>query len=149
MVQGRGIPKPVIYGNMPAVFKRRDGNFEIKLQITGGLLTPQQVQRIGEVASKYGSQVHFTVRQQILILGIQEEDLDRALAELKEVGLRPGSAGMVFRNVVSCLGTDYCYKAVAETVTLAREIGERFSGEKTPGPLKMAIGGCAFPCTRP
>ena len=36
---------------------------------------------------------------------------------------------MVFRNVVSCLGTDYCYKAVAETIGLAREIGDRFTGE--------------------
>lgn len=149
MVQGRGIPKPVIYKNMPAVFQRRDGKFEIKLQVTGGLLTAQQVQRIGEVASKYGSRVHFTVRQEVLILGIQEENLEPALAELKEVGLNPGSAGMVFRNVVSCLGTDYCYKAVAETITLAREIGDRFTGEKTPGPLKVAIGGCAFPCIRP
>jgi dissimilatory sulfite reductase (desulfoviridin) alpha/beta subunit len=149
MVQGQGIPKPVIYKNMPAVFQRKDEKFEIKLQVTGGLLTPLQVQRIGEVASKYGSRVHFTVRQEVLILGLSEENLDRALAELKEVGLTPGSAGMVFRNVVSCLGTDYCYKAVAETIGLAREIGDRFTGEKTPGPLKVAIGGCAFPCTRP
>ena len=149
MAQAQKIPKPVIYGNMPAVFQRKDGKFEIKLQITGGLLTPQQLQRAGEVASRYGSQVHLSVRQQLLILGISEENLERALAELKEVGLTPGSAGMVFRNVVSCLGTDYCYKAVAETITLAKEIGERFTGEKTPGPLKVAIGGCAFPCTRP
>ena len=142
MVQGRGIPKPVIYKNMPAVFQRRDGKFEIKLQVTGGLLTAQQVQRIGEVASKYGSRVHFTVRQEVLILGIQEENLEPALAELKEVGLNPGSAGMVFRNVVSCLGTDYCYKAVAETIGLAREIGDRFTGQATQAFLQFVLVDC-------
>jgi len=145
---GKGL-KPRIYGNMPAVFLRKDGKFEIKLQITGGMLTPEQVQRAGEVAARYGSEVHITVRQELSIMGVPEEHLEKALAELKEAGLAPGSAGMVFRNVVSCLGSKYCFKAAAETTGLAREIGSRFSGEKTPGPLKMGIGGCPFPCTRP
>jgi dissimilatory sulfite reductase (desulfoviridin) alpha/beta subunit len=56
---------------------------------------------------------------------------------------------MTFRNVVSCLGEVYCFKAAAETTDLAREIGESFTGEKTTGPLKVGIGGCPFPCTRP
>ena len=149
MVQAEKALKPRIYGNIPAVFLRKDGKFEIKLQITGGMLTPLQVQRVGEVASRYGSQVHLTMRQEVSIMGVPEEHLDKALAELKDAGLRPGSAGMVFRNVVSCLGDTYCFKAAAETITLAREIGNRFTGEKTPGPLKVGIGGCPFPCTRP
>ncbi|MDD4651283.1 MAG: 4Fe-4S binding protein [Methanothrix sp.] len=145
---GKGL-KPRIYGNMPAVFLRKDGRFEIKLQVTGGMLTAEQVKRAGEVAARYGSEVHLTVRQELSILGVAEDNLERALSELKEVGLVPGSAGMVFRNVVSCLGSTYCFKAAAETTDLAREIGRRFSGEKTPGPLKVGIGGCPFPCTRP
>lgn len=88
MAQAEKVLKPRIYGNMPAVFLRKDGRFEIKLQITGGMLTPQQVQRVGEVASMYGSQVHLTMRQEVSILGVPEEHLDKALAELKEVGLR-------------------------------------------------------------
>jgi len=149
MAPAEKVLKPRIYGNMPAVFLRKDGRFEIKLQITGGMLTSQQVQRVGEVASRYGSQVHLTIRQEVSILGVPEEHLEKALAELRDAGLIPGSAGMVFRNVVSCLGSTYCFKAAAETITLAREIGNRFTGEKTPGPLKVGIGGCPFPCTRP
>ena len=149
MAQAEKVLKPRIYGNMPAVFLRKDGRFEIKLQITGGMLTPEQEQRVGEVASRYGSQVHLTIRQEVSILGVPEEHLEKALAELRDAGLMPGSAGMVFRNVVSCLGATYCFKAAAETITLAREIGNRFTGEKTPGPLKVGIGGCPFPCTRP
>jgi len=149
MARDEMVPKPRIYNNMPAVFLRRDGRFEIKLQITGGMLSPLQLQRVGQVASKYGSEVHLTVRQEISIMGVPEEHLEEALAELKEAGLKPGSAGMVFRNVVSCLVDKYCFKAAAETTGLAREIGDRFTGEKTPGPLKVGIGGCPFPCTRP
>jgi anaerobic sulfite reductase subunit C len=141
--------KPKMYKGNPAVFLRKDGKFEIKLLVTGGMLAPQQVKRVGEVADKYGAEVHLTVRQEISILGIPEEMLDQALAELEEVGLGPGSAGMTFRNVVSCLGETYCFKSAAETTALAKEIGERFTGEKTPGPLKVGIGGCPFPCTRP
>ncbi|HNX10335.1 MAG TPA: 4Fe-4S binding protein [Methanothrix sp.] len=149
MAQSGNVLKPRIYGNMPAVFLRKDGRFEIKLQVTGGMLTAEQVKRAGEVAARYGSEVHLTVRQELSILGVAEDNLEKALSELKEVGLVPGSAGMVFRNVVSCLGSNYCFKAAAETTDLAREIGRRFSGEKTPGPLKVGIGGCPFPCTRP
>lgn len=141
--------KPRVYANMPAVFLRKDGRFEIKLQVIGGMLSPEQVQMAGEVALKYGTGVHLTVRQELSIMGVPEEHLDKALASLKDVGLAPGSAGMVFRNVVSCLGSTYCFKAAAETLSLAREIGSRFSGEKMPGPLKVGIGGCPFPCTRP
>jgi len=77
MVQAEKVIKPRIYGNMPAVFLRRDGKFEIKLQITGGLLTAEQVQRVGEVASKYGSEVHLTVRQEVSIMGVPEEHLEK------------------------------------------------------------------------
>ena len=141
--------KPEMYKGMPAVCKRKDGNFEIKILVTGGMLAPGQVKRIGEVAEKYGAEVHITVRQELSILGVPEEKLEAALSDLREVGLQPGSAGMTFRNVVSCLGADYCFKAAAETTSLAKEIAERFTGEKTPGPLKVGIGGCPFPCTRP
>lgn len=141
--------KPEIYKGMPAVFKRKDGKFEIKILVTGGMLSPGQVRRIGEVAEKYGGEVHITVRQELSILGVPEERLDLALQDLAEAGLAPGSAGMTFRNVVSCLGSDYCFKAAAETTSLAKEVAEAFTGEKTPGPLKVGIGGCPFPCTRP
>jgi dissimilatory sulfite reductase (desulfoviridin) alpha/beta subunit len=140
---------PKIFRGNPAVFERKDGKFEIKLQITGGMLAPEQLAKVAEVAEKYGACVHLTVRQEILILGISEESLDKALAELEQAGLRPGSAGMTIRNVVACLGNRYCFKATCETTDLAREIAERLSGEKTPGPLKIAISGCPFPCVRP
>ena len=55
--------KPEIYKGMPAVFKRKDGKFEIKILVTGGMLSPGQVRRIGEVAEKYGGEVHINVRQ--------------------------------------------------------------------------------------
>ena len=141
--------KPEMYKGMPAVFKRKDGKFEIKILVTGGMLAPGQVKRVGEVAEKYGAEVHLTVRQELSILGVPEDELEAALSDLREVGLVPGSAGMTFRNIVSCLGEVYCFKAAAETTGLAKEIGERFTGEKTPGPLKVGIGGCPFPCTRP
>ncbi len=141
--------KPKMHKGNPAVFLRKDGNYEIKILVTGGMLTSQQIKRIGEVALKYGAEVHITVRQEISILGVPEDKLDLAIEDLAEAGLHPGSSGMTFRNVVSCLGERYCFKAAAETTELAKEIGRLFTGQKTPGPLKVGIGGCPFPCTRP
>ena len=89
------------------------------------------------------------MRQELSILEVPEERLDLVLQDLAEAGLAPGPAGMTFWNVVSCLWSDYCLKAAAETTSLAREVAEAFTGEKTPCPLKVGIGGCPFPCTRP
>jgi anaerobic sulfite reductase subunit C len=138
-----------IYKGIPAVFKRKNGNYEIKVLVNAGMLTPAQVRRIGEVAEKYGTALHLTMRQEVAILGIPEDMLDNALAELKEVGLNPGSAGPVIRNVTACLGNTSCFKASQETTSLAEEIGERFSNQKVPGPLKIGVAGCPYPCTRP
>ncbi|HID26815.1 MAG TPA: sulfite reductase subunit beta [Methanosarcinales archaeon] len=143
--------KMEIYKGMPAVFKRKDGNFEIKLLVTGGMLTPEQMKKVSEVSEKYGNgDIRLTVRQEFAIFGIPESKLDSALAELAEVGLVPGSAGPKIRNVTSCIGGEYCFKAAAtDTTSLAKEIGARFSEENVPGPLKIGISACPYPCTRP
>jgi dissimilatory sulfite reductase (desulfoviridin) alpha/beta subunit len=143
------IHMPKMYQGNPAVFERKDGNFEIKLLLSGGMLTPEQTMAVGQVAQKYGAEVHLTMRQEISILGIPEDKLDDALAELQEFNLVPGSAGMTVRNVTSCLGEKYCFKSTQETTGLAKAIAEEFTGMKTPGPVKIAVSGCPFPCTRP
>lgn len=140
---------PKIHNGNPAVFERKDGNFEIKLVVSGGTMSTEQIARVAEVAGKYGAEVHFTMRQEISILGIAEENLEAALEELAEVGLKAGSAGMTVRNVTACLGDKYCFKATQETTTLAKEIEEEFLGMKTPGPVKIGISACPYPCTRP
>jgi len=140
---------PEIYKGMPAVFERKDGKFEIKVLVTAGMLTPAQMKRISKVAEKYGTGIHLTMRQEIAILGIPKDSIDSALNELKEFGLKPGSAGLTIRNVTSCPGNTYCFKAAQETLSLAQEIGERFSGKKVPAPLKISVAGCPYPCTRP
>ncbi len=137
------------YNGIPSVFKRRDGNFEIKVLVNAGMLTSGQMKIVSEVAEKYGTGLHLTMRQEVGILGIPEDLLDKALAELSEVGLSPGSAGPMIRNVTACLGNTYCFKAAQETTSLAREIGEKFGEQKVPGPIKMAVAGCPYPCTRP
>jgi coenzyme F420 hydrogenase subunit beta len=107
------------------------------------------VRRIGEVAERYGGEVHITVRQELSILGVPEEKLDPALQDLAEAGLLPGSAGMTFRNVVSCLGSDYCFKAAAETTSLdGGDRGAVYGGED-PGPLKVGSAGAPSPAPGP
>ncbi len=140
---------PKIHNGNPAVFERKDGKFEIKLVVSGGTMSTEQIARVAEVAGKYGAEVHFTMRQEISILGIDEENLEAALDELAEVGLKAGSAGMSVRNVTACLGDKYCFKATQETTSLAKEIEEEFLGMKTPGPVKIGISACPYPCTRP
>ena len=137
------------YSGIPAVFKRKDGKFEIKVLVNAGILTPEQMKRVSEVAEKCGTGLHLTMRQEVGILGIPEDLLDKALSELNEVGLKPGSAGPMIRNVTACLGNTYCFKAAQETTSLAWEIGDKFGEQKVPGPMKMAVAGCPYPCTRP
>ncbi|MFP4545317.1 MAG: 4Fe-4S dicluster domain-containing protein [Methanomassiliicoccales archaeon] len=140
---------PKMYNGNPAVTERRDGRWEIKLLVSGGTISTEQMNRVSEVASRYGREVHFTMRQEVAILGIEEKDLDAALAELEEVGLVPGSSGMTVRNVTACLGDKYCFKATQETTSIAKQLEKEFTGMKTPGPVKIGISACPYPCTRP
>lgn len=128
---------------------KQDGKYEIKVRTCGGLLDVSQLAVLREIADNYGSdKIHLTVRQEVLLFDVEESHVDEALKKLEEVGLRGGSSGFRVRNIVCCVG-ERCKNCVQDVTGLAEELDKKYGELELPGAVKIAIGGCPFPCTRP
>jgi anaerobic sulfite reductase subunit C len=128
---------------------KRDGKFEIKVRTCGGMLDTFQLDTLKDIATDWGcGEVHLTARQEVLLLEIKEQYIEDALEKLEKVGLRGGSAGLRVRNIVACVG-GRCKNCVYDTREIARELDKKYGEMPLPGVVKINIGGCAFPCTRP
>jgi anaerobic sulfite reductase subunit C len=128
---------------------KRDGKFEIKVRTCGGMLDTFQLDTLKDIATDWGcSEVHLTSRQEVLLLEIKEQYIEDALKRLEKVGLKGGSAGLRVRNIAACIG-ERCKNCFHDTTGIARELDKKYGEMPLPGAVKINIGGCAFPCTRP
>ena len=128
---------------------KQNGKYEIKVRTCAGSLDASQLAALREIADNYADgKIHLTVRQEVLLFDIEESHVDEALKKLEEVGLRGGSAGPRVRNIVCCVG-ERCKNCVQNVTGLAEELDKKYGELELPGAVKIAIGGCPFPCTRP
>ena len=89
-----------------AIVQRDRETFAIAPPIPAGLTSPAQLRKIAEVAEKFGAAaLKLTSAQRIAIIGISEEDLDPAWADLEMVP--SGVIGPCVRSVKICPGTTY------------------------------------------
>ncbi|GAB6099972.1 NAD(P)/FAD-dependent oxidoreductase [Halanaerocella petrolearia] len=124
---------------------QRDGTYAIAPHSPGGILQPEELIKIGEVAKKYGAAVvKATSSQRIAIVGLQEEDIDNVWADL---GMDPGYAiGICVRSIKFCPGTTFCKRGQQDSVSLGTELDKRYHGVTLPGKFKMGVSGCANKC---
>lgn len=128
---------------------KRDGKYELKVRISTGNLSADQLQALKDVSEMYGSgRIHLTARQEVLLYDIEEAHVEDALGRIEAAGLRGGSAGMRVRNVMSCVG-DRCKNCAWDPAALAVKLDERYGEMDLPGAVKIAVAGCPFPCLRP
>src|SRR5665811_2553991 len=87
------VSKEYVKGDIPekAAILQRDGEtYAIAPHIPGGIVYPETLIKIADIAEKYGAAVlKITSAQRIAIVGLKEEDLDAAWGELN---LKPGAA---------------------------------------------------------
>lgn len=82
--------------------QREKGSFMVRVRISGGIISPEQLLKIAETSRKYGSgYLHLTTRQDIQIHNVKIENIIEILEELKKVGLSSkGGGGNTVRNIV-------------------------------------------------
>ena len=75
----------------------------IRIKIPGGVVSPDQLERIGEVAAKFSiGSAHVTTRQDFQLHWLVLEDVPEILSSLGEVGLTSREAcGNTVRNIIS------------------------------------------------
>ncbi|HBC93134.1 MAG TPA: coenzyme F420 hydrogenase [Pelotomaculum sp.] len=133
-------------GFMKQVQKSR---FSLRLRIVGGQIQADQLQKVSEIAQKYGhGYIHMTSRQGIEIPFIKLEDINAVKEELSKVGLQPGACGPRVRTVTACQGEAICPSGLIDTTAFARELDSKYFALDLPHKFKFGITGCLNNCLK-
>ena len=129
-----------VHGNI-----QNDGTFSIVPRTRGGVTNPDELRRIADVAEKYNARmVKITGSQRLDILGVKKEDLPKAYADL---GMPSGHAyTKAFRQVKTCVGTEFCRFGVGDSTNLGIDLEKTFENLYAPAKVKMGASGCPRNC---
>ncbi|MDO5308793.1 MAG: 4Fe-4S binding protein [Planctomycetia bacterium] len=124
-------------------------HFSMRLRVVGGHVDSTQLQRISEVAQKYGrGYVHLTSRQGIEIPFIRLEDIDAVQKELAEANVFLGAAGPRVRSITACQGGRCCPSGAIDAYDLACKLDARYFGRALPHKFKIGVTGCPNNCLK-
>ncbi|MHC1601880.1 MAG: NAD(P)/FAD-dependent oxidoreductase [Methermicoccaceae archaeon] len=128
--------------------KQRDGTYGIVPRIPGGIATPEMLRKIADVAEKYGcAAIKLTGAQRMALVGLKEEDVDRAWEEL---GIKPAAADQLcVRSIKLCPGNTFCKFGLQDSIGLGLALDERYHGLELPSKFKIGVSGCPNSCPEP
>ncbi|MBX6377821.1 MAG: nitrite/sulfite reductase [Clostridia bacterium] len=135
--------------------KPKVGRFMLRVKIAGGILTPAQLRRIGELSLRYGENSgEITTRQDIQLHHIRHTDLAAILDEMEEAGLTSqGACGDILRNITSCPVAGLDPGEVFDPRPVVREVAAFFYGNRLysdlPRKYKFTIASCPHWCNAP
>lgn len=132
-------------GEKGAIPQRDNETYAIAPHIPCGIVTPELLRRIADVAEKYEAKaVKITGATRIAIVGLKEEDIDGAWEDLK---LDPGAAvGLCVRSIRTCPGTTFCKLGKQDAIGIGMNLDRTYHGKPLPGKFKMAVSGCGLAC---
>lgn len=128
-----------------AVLQRDKETYAVVPHMPGGLVTPDKLRKIADVAEKYNAQaLKLTSAQRLAIVGLKEADLENVWRDLD---MKPSHAiGLCVRSIKFCPGTAFCKRGQQDSVSLGLKLDERYHGLELPSKFKMGISGCANSC---
>ena len=132
-------------GEKGAIIQKNKETFAIAAHTPCGIVTPDLLRKIADVAEKYNAQaLKITGAARIAVVGVREEDIDNIWQEL---GMKPGAAvGLCVRSVRACPGTTFCKIGKQDALGMGMKLDEICHGMELPGKFKMAVSGCKLNC---
>ena len=133
-------------GEKGAILQRDNKTYAVAPHIPCGVVTPDLLRRIADVAEKYNAQaLKITGATRIAIVGLEEENIDQVWKELQ---LDQGAAvGLCVRSIRACPGTTFCKIGRQDALGIGMELDQRYHGKELPGKFKMAVSGCHLSCS--
>ena len=128
------------------ITEKGNAQVTVRLRIPAGVITPEQLRGIADVAEKYHAGVSLTVRQTAELSHIEPVFLPHLVADLKANGTPLGSERNEVVNVTACPGTDRCMFAQIDSLTLAKEIDAAHFGREMPVKTRISVSSCPFSC---
>ena len=128
-----------------AAVQRDMESYAIIPYIPGGLVDPDTLRKIADVAEKYQVKIiKITSEHRIGFYGIKEEDIDDIWDDL---GMVPGGfIGKCVRAAKFCTGNTSCKKGYQNTVEMGLRIDKAFHRMETPQKVKISLSGCTSSC---
>ena len=114
-----------------------------------GDMTAEQMEGLAELADRYSFGLIRTSHDQNLLLAdVALDDLHALWQQLANLGLATPNIGTL-TNMICCPGLDFCGLANAESISVARQINERFDDMDylhDLGDVRIKISGCMNAC---
>ena len=133
-------------GEKGAILQRDKETYAIAPHIPCGVVTPQLLRTIADVAEKYEAQtIKITGATRVALVGLKEADIDAAWKDLQ---LEKGAAvGLCVRSVRACPGTTYCRLGKQDALGMGMHLDKEYHSLELPGKFKMAVSGCHLSCS--
>jgi NAD(P)H-nitrite reductase large subunit len=133
-------------GEKGAIPQRDNETYAIAPHIPCGIVTPELLRRIADIAEKYDAKaIKITGACRIAIIGLKEEDIDGAWGA---VSLDKGAAvGLCVRSIRTCPGNTYCKLGKQDALKMGLTLDNIYHGMSLPGKFKMAVSGCHLSCS--
>ncbi|HTJ42534.1 MAG TPA: nitrite/sulfite reductase [Kofleriaceae bacterium] len=129
--------------------QRQDGVMMIRAKIPGGIMTPQALEALADVAEHFtpGKKGHVTTRQNVQFHFVPMADVEAALRRLADAGITTKEAcGHSVRNWTCCpmagVAKDEPFDVTPYLEALARHLLRGPYSSTLPRKFKPSIGGC-------
>lgn len=128
-----------------AILQRDGKTWAIVPRTPVGLVTADILEAIARTIRKYDIPVaKITSGQRVALVGLTEEQLDGAWAEL---GTDIGRATeLCLHYVQACPGTAVCKLGLRDSLGLGLELEQAFMGMELPAKVKIGVSGCPMCC---
>lgn len=132
-------------GEKGVIIQRDKQTYAIAPHIPCGVVSPETLRRLADVAEKYGAQaLKITSASRIAIVGIDEKNVDNIWSQLE---MSPGFAvGLCVRSVKACPGTTFCKRGMQDSLGLGLKLDNKYHGMEMPGKFKLGVSGCPNQC---
>ncbi|KAF5060510.1 Nitrite reductase [anaerobic digester metagenome] len=129
-----------------AVIQRDGTSYGLMVGGAGGVVTPEELERIARIAREHAVPlIKLTRGQRIALLGIPPGEV-AAVARAVGIGERQ-IAGPCLKYVAACPGTTACKWGMQDALGLARVLEERIGARPLPSKLKIGVSGCTRNCS--
>jgi ferredoxin-nitrite reductase len=138
------------YCDHVGIHEQDDGRYYAGLQVVTGRFEADWFVEAARLAEEYGDgTVRLTQRQNIVLTGIEEDDLEEFRDEELLENL-PVDPSPFRRGAISCTGTEFCSLALIETKNRMVDWVERLEDSvDIDSPLRVHLSGCNASCAQP
>ncbi|MFB6265262.1 MAG: MoaD/ThiS family protein [Bradymonadaceae bacterium] len=127
--------------------QKQEGKYYIGYSVPQAWVMGDQLQALADVVDDVDGDVRFTRLQNFLLANIPEDEVDRVVDEVEEIGF-PLDRNELYGHSVACTSHQYCNYSVTETKGKADEILDELTDRfgRDVEDLTVFVDGCPHAC---